>query len=247
MKIVLLGHEDAASVYAHDLLISELPGHDFAACWSPPPPASEAEHPAMRELAAFDRQIFDDFLARPTTSAALKSASCLAAPNAADGLQQLREQAPDLIVSIRYRRILKDEPIAIPRLGVLNLHSGILPDYRGVMATFWAMLHKEAEIGATLHWIVDAGIDTGPVIGIARRPADYERSYLWNVLGLYEDGCRMTAQIVRKLARGEAVSGDLQSSSEGSYFSAPTGPEVTDFLGKGMNLADPGDLGSFSR
>ena len=49
-----------------------------------------------------------------------------------------------------YRRILKAAAIQIPRHGVLNLHSGLLPAYKGLMATFWATLNGEEEIGCTL-------------------------------------------------------------------------------------------------
>ena len=50
------------------------------------------------------------------------------------------------------------------RLGVINLHGGLSPDYRGADCTFWALYNGEPEnIGCTLHYI-DAGIDTGKVI-----------------------------------------------------------------------------------
>ena len=51
-------------------------------------------------------------------------------------------------------------------LGVLNLHSGKLPDYRGVMATFRAMMAEDETLFSTVHWIDDKTIDTGRILSM---------------------------------------------------------------------------------
>ena len=242
MKIVLLGHEDIASVVALDKLVRSLPEHEFVAFWSSPAPARETSHPALYDLAKFDRRLFDRYITRSDTSSVLKQAATLARPNSDDGLETLRAASPDLVVSIRYRMILKEAAIGIPGSGVLNLHSGILPDYRGVMATFWAMLHGEDTIGATLHRIVDAGIDTGPVIDVSRQPVDYDRSYLANVLSLYDAGCKNVVKTTQILARGGVISDAIQSSSAGRYFSSPKPADVDEFLRKGLKLKQDRDF-----
>src|SRR5262245_61889532 len=53
-------------------------------------------------------------------------------PNVGEGLRFIEGFAPQLILSIRYGAIFKAAAITIPRLGVLNLHAGVLPAYRGV-------------------------------------------------------------------------------------------------------------------
>jgi hypothetical protein len=95
----------------------------------------------------------------------------LPAPNSAEGIAVLRDLEPDLFISVRYRRILKSAAIEIPRYGVLNLHSGLLPQYKGVMATFWAMLNAEAEIGCTLHTIIERNGAISPICWSSIRPA----------------------------------------------------------------------------
>src|SRR5262249_39780279 len=84
-------------------------------------------------------------------------------PNGAAGLDFIRSFPPNLLLTTGCGAILKGPVIGIPPLGVLNLHSGILPAYRGVLATFRAMLNREAQIGCTVHYIRDAGIDTGDI------------------------------------------------------------------------------------
>ncbi len=242
MRIVLLGHEDIASLYALNRVVALAPGHEYTVFWSGDLAPSGAVCPELGELAALDRAMFKEFLAVPSTASAFGVATPLPKPNGPEGLAQLKAADPDLVVSIRYRRILRDDSIGIPRLGVLNLHSGILPDYRGVMATFWAMLNQEASIGSTLHWIVDSGIDTGPVVEIGRRPADYSQTYLWNVLSLYADGAAAVAGSIEALARGDEVPGTFQPSAAGSYYGAPGPDDVRAFLAAGQRLVDDADF-----
>ncbi|MHB1330076.1 MAG: formyltransferase family protein, partial [Gemmatimonadales bacterium] len=90
----------------------------------------------------------------------------------APGLEALRAANADLFLSLRFGHILGADAIAIPPRGVLNLHSGLLPAYRGVLATFRALLAGDAEIGCTLHWIDSPAIDRGGIIATARQPVD---------------------------------------------------------------------------
>lgn len=62
--------------------------------------------------------------------------------------------------------ILKPDMLAVPRLGFVNVHPGKLPEYRGRNCPEWAILNGD-DVFATAH-LVDAGIDTGPVICAAR-------------------------------------------------------------------------------
>jgi len=242
MNITLLGHHDIASLYALDRLIGLLPEHDYSVLLSGASESIPPEDSALARLARADARLCDRFLRgeiREPVAVELAESPppALSSPNSRQGLRVLEELRPDLIISIRYRRILREEAIAIPRLGVINLHSGILPDYRGVMATFWAMLAGEKEIGTTLHWIVDSGIDTGPVTGIRRKATRPGNSYLANVLGLYAEGCVMVADVVRDIADGRSPGGRPQSSG-GQYFAAPDARDVERFEARGLALFD---------
>jgi methionyl-tRNA formyltransferase len=166
----------------------------------------------------------------------------LPSPSSGAGLDRVREFAPDLILTIRYGAILKSPVIAIPRHGVLNLHSGLLPSYRGVLATFRALMHGDTEIGCTLHYIGDASIDTGDVVGEDMVAVDRNRSLLWHILRLYPPGIALMAAAVDRLARGEQLSGIPQVAGEGSYFSYPSADDWAEFRRRGWRVADPSDL-----
>jgi methionyl-tRNA formyltransferase len=163
-------------------------------------------------------------------------------PNAADGLAAVRAFAPDLVVTIRYGAILKPPVIAIPPLGVLNLHSGLLPAYRGVLATFRALMHGDRQIGCTLHYITDDTIDTGPIVETACVPVERDRSLLWHVLALYRPGVAMLVSAIDRLQRGLALPAGAQQTTAGVYYSFPRPDEWTAFTRDGWNAAHPSDV-----
>jgi methionyl-tRNA formyltransferase len=68
-----------------------------------------------------------------------------------------------------YSMILPPTLIAIPPRGTVNVHGGLLPEYRGPHILQWAMVNGERTTGVTIHY-VDEGIDTGPVIAIETVP-----------------------------------------------------------------------------
>ena len=79
-------------------------------------------------------------------------------------LERLRAEAIDLMIHAG-AGILRAPLLAVPRLGVLNAHMGVLPRYRGMNVAEWAAW-EDGPLGATVHWI-DPGIDTGRIIRIA--------------------------------------------------------------------------------
>jgi methionyl-tRNA formyltransferase len=253
MHIVLLGHRDIASNVALSLLVTAMPQHRYSIMLSGAVASRSAPVAALVELAALEQKLCDDLAARGDLgllsfdALARRTASnlqVLAQPNTLDGLSRLADHRPDLIISVRYRRILKDAAIAIPKFGVLNLHSGLLPEYKGMMATFWAMLNDEPTIGSTLHYIVDGTIDTGPIIGRAPVTADRSRSYLANVLSLYPDGCRMIIDAVGRIERGDEIACREQPAA-GSYYAAPRHDDLAGFQDAGLRLFDGDELGQF--
>ncbi len=91
-------------------------------------------------------------------------------------LELLRSVQPD-VIAFTGGGLLRKDLLAIPRLGVLNCHSGILPLYRGMDVVEWPMIEGRLEdvgVGLTLHFM-DAGVDTGPILlqkRVELRPGD---------------------------------------------------------------------------
>jgi methionyl-tRNA formyltransferase len=81
--------------------------------------------------------------------------------------QQLAALQPDLTLVMAYGHILKQDVIDTPRLGTLNLHTSILPKYRGASPIQTATASGESETGVTLMKMV-LRLDAGPVAGVER-------------------------------------------------------------------------------
>jgi len=151
--------------------------------------------------------------------------------NCQEALDDFRKFAPDLMISIRFGQIFKSPLIKISRLGVLNLHSGILPNYRGIMASFWAILNGEKTLGTTLHFVRDAGIDTGDIIGFSHSKIDWNLSLVENIQNLYPQGCELILENLDKILAGKKIATLNQKSLQaGQYFSYPKVSDVERFL-----------------
>lgn len=83
----------------------------------------------------------------------------------------LRDLAPDIVIA-RCKQILKERVFSIPTHGTFVIHPGICPEYRNAHGCFWALANDDLDkVGATLLRI-DAGVDTGPVLGYYSYPYD---------------------------------------------------------------------------
>lgn len=82
--------------------------------------------------------------------------------NSIETVSNLTHEKYDLFVSITATQIFRQQLLKIPRLGTLNLHTSKLPQYRGVMPTFWVLKNGENETAVSVFW-VDEGIDSGPI------------------------------------------------------------------------------------
>jgi methionyl-tRNA formyltransferase len=94
-----------------------------------------------------------------------------------EAVELLRSLDLDYIIGVHFPYIVPDEVLAIPRIGVLNLHPALLPYNRGWHTPSWAILDG-TPIGATLHFM-DSGLDTGDIVAQAAlevRPEDTAHS-----------------------------------------------------------------------
>jgi methionyl-tRNA formyltransferase len=84
-------------------------------------------------------------------------------------ISELRGLKPDLIVVVAYGQILPQAILDLPKFGCANVHTSLLPKYRGASPIQSAILAGETETGVTI-MKMDAGLDTGEIISQARTP-----------------------------------------------------------------------------
>lgn len=78
-------------------------------------------------------------------------------------LEEIKKLEPDVICVVAYGKILPQELLDIPKLGCINVHGSLLPQYRGAAPIQWAVLNGDKTTGITTMYM-DAGMDTGDMI-----------------------------------------------------------------------------------
>jgi methionyl-tRNA formyltransferase len=84
-------------------------------------------------------------------------------------LSQIQDLAPDLIAVAAYGQILPKALLDIPRHGCLNVHTSLLPRYRGAAPIQWAILNDDPETGVTI-MKMNEGMDTGDILTQEKTP-----------------------------------------------------------------------------
>lgn len=157
-----------------------------------------------------------------------------ASVNDAAYVGRVRELQPDLIVSVAAPEIFSEELLAAGRLGCLNIHSGRLPRYRGMMPTFWQMLAGERRITVTVHEMV-ARLDAGGILGTVEYPLRDDDTLDRVMSETKREGARLMIDVLRRIRRGEARPEPLDM-RDASYFSFPSREKVAEFRARGLRL-----------
>jgi methionyl-tRNA formyltransferase len=151
--------------------------------------------------------------------------------NQPEFIEQVRDIAPDLIVSVAAPEIFKPTLLGIPRLGCINMHSGRLPTYRGMMPTFWQMLRGEPAVTITVHRMAEK-LDAGDVLATRLFPIKKSDSLDRVIRGTKCEGARLLIGVLRDLREDRARSTPLDM-KQASYFSFPKPEDVREFRKRG--------------
>jgi methionyl-tRNA formyltransferase len=154
--------------------------------------------------------------------------------NHSDSLKMIADYEPDLLISIAGNQIFKKPLLELAPKGCINLHTALLPKYRGLMPTFWVLKNNEKETGVSV-FIVDEGIDSGPIIvqkNIVIEPKETQRSL---ILRSKKIGMDAIAEAVELIDKDDL---DLipNPEEEMSYFSFPTRKDVNEFKKAGKKF-----------
>ena len=127
--------------------------------------------------------------------------------NHPDVVKLADELQPD-VIAVFGTSLIKGELLTKGRLGIINLHGGLSPHYRGADCTFWALYNEEpGQVGCTLHYI-NAGIDTGDLIchiSPEVKPEDDELTLFWRGI---KTSAECYAELITRMANGEILGQD---------------------------------------
>jgi methionyl-tRNA formyltransferase len=131
----------------------------------------------------------------------------------------LKGLGPD-IVAVLGSSVISPQVISIPLVGMVNLHSGLSPYYRGTWSYGWPIVNNEPEyIGVTVHH-VDPGIDTGDIVYQTRPVLDGRDNLNTIFLKVIAEGIELVGDAVDGMIRKGVAASYKQPQETGKLYRA---------------------------
>ena len=146
--------------------------------------------------------------------------------NSEANLRIIKSYKPDLLISILGNQIFKRPLIELAPKGCINLHTALLPKYRGLMPTFWVLKNNEKYTGVSV-FFVDDGIDSGPII-VQEKIEISNKTQQQLIKETKQLGMNLILKSIDLIAKDELTLIE-NPDSEKSYFSFPTREDVKEF------------------
>ncbi len=133
-----------------------------------------------------------------------------------EGVEAVKERSPDMIVTAAFGQILSKQILDIPKLGCINVHASLLPEYRGAAPIQWAIINGEEKTGVTIMYM-DEGLDTGDIISFAKTDItdDMTGGALYEKLAFL--GADLLIETIKDIENGTAKR-IKQDDNESSYY-----------------------------
>ena len=146
--------------------------------------------------------------------------------NNKESVEIIKKYQPDLLISILGNQIFRKQIFDLAPKGCLNLHTALLPKYRGLMPTFWVLKNNEKFTGVSVFY-VDEGIDSGPIV-VQEKVEIGDRTQEELILLTKKIGMECIAKAVDLIDK-DAVEIIQNDADKMTYFSFPTKSDVKDF------------------
>jgi methionyl-tRNA formyltransferase len=149
-------------------------------------------------------------------------------------VEHLRRTAPDVLVSVSCPQIFKQPLIDVASQGCLNVHGALLPQYRGIMPSFWMLANGEEQAGVSVYF-VNEQIDAGELCGqraFAISPDDSLDSFLRRSKGV---AAELLLEALDRIEAGTVTRAPLDL-AQGSYYSWPEPGAVRRFRAAGRRV-----------
>jgi methionyl-tRNA formyltransferase len=122
----------------------------------------------------------------------------------------------DLLVNAGTPRILKQDLLDTPNIGVLNVHPSILPKYRGCTTTEWS-IYNDDPIGNTAHFMT-TGIDEGPIIDQGTVALAKTDQYEDMRTKIYKANVQLMARVLQRIQAENITPETLECQVDGKYW-----------------------------
>lgn len=155
--------------------------------------------------------------------------------NHSSSLKIISQFKSDLLISLAGNEIFKKPLFNTSKYGVINLHSALLPKYRGLMPSFWVLCNNERKTGVSV-FFVDEGIDSGPII-IQKElnlTNQTQEELIWQLKFLGADAILEACNLIS--INGVNTPTLKNSDMEMTYFSKPKRQDVNKFKSNGKKF-----------
>jgi len=193
----------------------------------------------VRLLARFGIARWNDLTGRARSVEALAAKAGvpvrhLASINDEAYLRTLGERNVDVLLSVSAPEIFRAGALrATPH--AINIHNGKLPFYRGMMPTFWALLHDEPEVTISVHTMVEK-LDAGMVLAEYPVPISSDDSQFDLSARAKQVAGREVARLLARLDTPEWPVPTSVDMSQKRYFKFPTPADVAQLRAKGKRM-----------
>ena len=140
--------------------------------------------------------------------------------------QALRASAPDILISAAHERLIRPAELAVPAVGSIGIHPSLLPRYRGSHPLWWALKNGEQEVGVSIY-VLDAGIDSGPIIAQRSVPVLRDDTFMSLYMRVVPNiPTMLDALFTAVLESGRLPAGTPQDDRLATYYKAPTAKDA---------------------
>jgi methionyl-tRNA formyltransferase len=154
--------------------------------------------------------------------------------NSEESITKLKALEPDLIVSMGASQKFGPAVLEFPRFACLNVHSGELPRYRGMLTVFWQLYEGRDYTVPTVH-IMDEKLDAGPIIKSTRCPLDKHDSLYEATVKTKVCAARLLVDVLGMYASGE-ISTSVNDPAFAKRYAFPGRAEAKIFRKTGRRL-----------
>lgn len=189
MRVVFMGTPDFAVPSLRRLIAD---GHEVVAVFTQP------DKPKNRGM---------KLIPTPVKAAAMEAGIPVFQPQSVRDeavLEEIRQMKPELLAVAAYGKILPEALLQIPTVAAVNVHSSLLPKYRGAAPINWAILNGDEETGVTIQHL-GVELDAGDIITVRKTPIDPQEDAAQLYTRLAELGAEALSEAVFALANGTAA------------------------------------------
>ena len=254
MQLTLCVKRDLHGCIFLNKLLPQLAGHEISVLLSEKYRPAEGGIPALAEMAFLERDLPIDTLF-PLIDSALAAGQKASEWLTFNGLQKkygfslstvidrpqlaavLESLRPELVISARFSHIFTSAMLAQVKHGIINIHPAALPSFAGLFGPMRTLAEGHDCFTCAVH-LVDQGIDSGPLLHVARLPIKPGEGLLHQIAEIYPLAIPYLLTAIARLSRGEVLMPEPQDTSTRRYRSFPSPAEVAEFVAGGGRFWD---------